>query len=259
MKKIVAESTALEGGVAAVLLQIAHPEVGRGVARHSDFTYRRLERARRSIIYIYCMTFGTPEEKRTITDATHKAHAHVKGDGYNANDVDAQLWVAATMYWSMVESYEMTLGRLDGERADRVYQEFSVMATSLRVPPERWPKDRNAFKVYWDDAISNLEVTDEAKAVARDVLDQKGLPWGWAWLYLTMKAPVSRIVTTEMLPENIRNEFNLPSTAYTRQMFRLITSINAVVLPLLPVSVREFPKNYYMADLRRRIATGARL
>lgn len=259
MKKIVSESVALELGLAAVLLQIAHPVVGRGVARHSSFTYRQIERARRSIVYIYAMTFGTPEEKRLITDATHRAHSHVKGENYDANDVEAQLWVAATMYWSMVEGYEMVFGRLDEERADRVYNEFSVMATALRVPPDRWPKNREAFKLYWDDMISRLEVTDEAKGVAKDVLAQKGLPFGVTWLYATIKGPFTRVLTTEMLPERIRNEFELPSTPYTRQMFRLITSTNAIVIPYLPVSLREFPKNFYMADFRKRVATGARL
>lgn len=259
MKKIVGESVSLEGGVAAVLMQIAHPEVGRGVARHSDFTYRRIERARRSVIYIYCMTFGTPEEKRLITDATHRAHAHVKGNGYNANDVDAQLWVAATIYWSMVESYQMVFGKLDDERAERVYQEFSVMATALRVPPEKWPNNCQAFKKYWDDAVSKLEVTEEAKAVAKDVLDKKGLPLGLTWAYATLKGPISRPITIEMLPEKIRNDFGIPSTAWTRQVYRLVTRVNAAVVPYLPVAVREFPKNYYMADLRKRIASGSRL
>jgi uncharacterized protein (DUF2236 family) len=123
MKKIVRESTSLELGVAAVLLEIAPLEVGKGVAHHSSFTYKRIERARRTVIYIYAMTFGTPEERRLITDATHRAHSHVKGKDYDANDVDAQLWVAATIYWTMVQSYELTFGKLDGERAERVYRE----------------------------------------------------------------------------------------------------------------------------------------
>jgi uncharacterized protein (DUF2236 family) len=89
---------------------IAHPQVAKGVSAHSYFTYRRIERARRSVVYIYCMTFGTPEGKRLISDATHRAHAQVKGKGYDANDVDAQLWVAATIYWSMVENYELVFG-----------------------------------------------------------------------------------------------------------------------------------------------------
>lgn len=259
MKRIVSESISLEGGVAAVLLQIAHPGVGKGVARHSDFQYRRLERARRTVIYIYCMTFGTPEEKRRITDATHRAHAHVKGADYDANDVDSQLWVAATIYWSMVESYEMVFGKLDDERGERVYREFSVMATALRVPPEKWPKDRAAFKVYWDDALTKLEISEEAKGVAKDVIDKKGLPWGITWLYATVKGPFSRPLTTEMLPEFVRNEFGIPSTTYSRAMARMVTGFNAAVTPWLPVAVREFPKNYYMADMRKRFAAGSRL
>ena len=148
---------------------------------------------------------------------------------------------------------------MEEERAERVYREFSAMATALRVPPEKWPKDSEAFRVYWDEMVSNLVITDEAKGVAKDVLDQKGLPWGFTWLYATVKGPVSRVVTTEMLPEHVRNEFGIPSTPYTRHMFRLITSVNAAVVPYLPVSVREFPRNYYMGDLRKRVATGQKL
>jgi uncharacterized protein (DUF2236 family) len=259
MKKIVGESISFELGAAAVLLQIAHPMVGKGVAAHSSFTYRRIERARRSIVYIYCMTFGTPEEKRIITDATHRAHSHVKGKDYNANDVDAQLWVAATIYWSIVLSYEMVFGKLEEERADRVFQEFSVMATALRVPPGKWPKDRAAFAIYWEEMLGQLEITDGVREIARDVMEQRGLPFGLTWMYATLKGPVARVMTVEMLPERIRNELGMPSTAYTRQMFRIITATNAMVVPYLPARVREFPKNYFMADMRRRIATGSRL
>lgn len=98
MKRTRSEFTSLEGGVAAALLQIAHPGVGNGITRHSGFQYRRVERARQTMTYIYSMTFGTPEERCCITDDTHRAHARVKGADYDANDVDYQLWVAATIY-----------------------------------------------------------------------------------------------------------------------------------------------------------------
>jgi uncharacterized protein (DUF2236 family) len=87
----------------------------------------------------------------------------------------------------VVESYEMVFRKLDDERAERVYQEFSVMATALRVSPDKWPKNRDAFKVYWEEAPTKLEVTDEARAVAKDVLDKKGLPWGLTWAYASLK------------------------------------------------------------------------
>lgn len=259
MRKIVAEQCAMNPGKAAVMLQIAAKGVGKGVSDHSSFTKRPVERARRSLVYIYCMSFGTPEERKRITDMTHRAHLRVKGSDYDANDVELQLWVAATIYWSMVYGYEEIYGPLDEEFADRVYREFSVMATGLHVPPEMWPKDRKEFQIYWDKAIDDLEITDEARAVAKDVMfPGTNMPWGF-WLLAKLLGPSQRIATIEYLPERVRNELGFPSTLYTRSMFWLKTSIDKVLYPWLPQSVRHAAKNYYMADFRSRLLKGSRL
>jgi uncharacterized protein (DUF2236 family) len=70
------------------------------------------------------------------------------------NDVDLRLWVAATIYWSLLTGYEEVLGKLDSQAADQVYKEFSIMATGLRVPLP--PADRLAFREYWDKTVSEL-------------------------------------------------------------------------------------------------------
>ena len=44
MRKIVGDAMSMAGGVAAVLLQIAQPGVGAGVAANSSFTVRPVER-----------------------------------------------------------------------------------------------------------------------------------------------------------------------------------------------------------------------
>ncbi|KAI1341458.1 hypothetical protein F5Y15DRAFT_431204 [Xylariaceae sp. FL0016] len=254
MRRIVAENCAMNPGAAAVLLQIASKGVGQGVADHSSFTKRPVERARRSMFYIYVMTFGTPEERRVVTDATHRAHSAVhKAGAYDANDVELQLWVAATMYWSLVLGYEEVYGKLDDDVADQVYEEFSVMATGLRVPPDKWPKDRNAFQAYWDDTLAKLEITEDAKKVALDVLyPKKNLPWG-LWLYAYISGPFTRTTTTELLPERPRNEFGFPSTLYTQYLYWFMSMYNRTVYPALPDSVRHFLKNHYMADFRKRV------
>lgn len=211
MKRIVGDMISMAGGVAAVLLQVAQPSVGAGVAAYSSFTVRPVERGRRSMIYIFVQAFGTPEERRYITDATHKSHETIKGRNagiaFDANDVDLQLWVAATTYWSLIESYEIAYGKLDRSRRERVYKEFSSMGTALFVPPEKWPKDLDAFDVYWKAQICNLKVTPEAYKVARSVLypakDLFKFKTLHLWLYIILNGPLSRIVTTEMLPEEV--------------------------------------------------------
>jgi uncharacterized protein (DUF2236 family) len=261
IKTILAENISMAGGPAAVLLQIANDKIGLAVSEHSSFTKRPVQRARRTLFYLYVMAFGTPEERRHITDATHAAHARVKdpGGAYEADDPDLQLWVAATIYWSLIVSYEEVYGALDDDTADQAYREFSIYATGLRVPPEMWPKDRVAFQEYWKTKIAGLEITEAAKAVGHDVLyPGSNLPWA-AWFYTRLTGHFSRITTTELLPESIRNEFGIHSTLYTRFMYWLMSLQSRTVYPLLPETIRHFGKDYHMRDLRRRIRTGARL
>ncbi|KAI0019782.1 hypothetical protein F4780DRAFT_771052 [Xylariomycetidae sp. FL0641] len=241
MRRLVAENCAMNAGAAAVLLQIANRGVGQGVWAHSSFRQRPVERARRSLFYIYVMAFGTAAERRVVGDATHRAHA--------------RLWVAATMYWSVVLGYEEVYGPLAAADADAAYEEFSVYATGLRVPPEMWPADRAAFRRYWDETLRGLEVTDEARQVARDVMyPQKNVPWG-LWVYAHLSGPWTRTTTTELLPERIRNELGFPSTVYSRNMYWLTRAYNKTVYPMMPEAVRHFLKNYHMEDFRKRVAS----
>jgi uncharacterized protein (DUF2236 family) len=260
MRAIVAENCCMTAGTAAVLLQISARGVGLGVSDHSSFTKKPVQRARRSLFYIYGMAFGSDEERRRLTDATHAAHSRVKGKDYDADDPALQLWVAATMYWSLVLGYEEVYGPLDDDTAEQVYREFSVMATGLRVSKDMWPADRAAFRTYWEKTVAELDITDEAKEVAQFVLypSARNLPWG-LWLYAKLTGPWNRIATAELLPERVRNELGLPSTAFTRNVYWLMNAYNRAVYPLLPTSVRHFAKNYYLKDLRARLARGGRL
>lgn len=94
--------------------------VGKGVENHSNFSYRPLDRLRTTMTFVYCMTFGTEDERRTVVDKVHRAHAPVKGAGYDANDTRLQLWVAATLYAVGTDMYgagAWSHGRKDGAEA----------------------------------------------------------------------------------------------------------------------------------------------
>ena len=76
IQTIVAEAGAPGPGAAAVLPRIAAKGVALGVATHSSLAIRPVERARRSIIYVYILAtvFGTATEGRIVTDAMYHAH-----------------------------------------------------------------------------------------------------------------------------------------------------------------------------------------
>ena len=67
------EAILLAGGARAILLQLALPAVGRGVAEHSDFTSDPLRRLRHTLTYLYVLVYGTPDEVARITGFVNRA------------------------------------------------------------------------------------------------------------------------------------------------------------------------------------------
>ncbi|KAL5360177.1 hypothetical protein BJX96DRAFT_164970 [Aspergillus floccosus] len=248
------ESIGQYGGLAALLLQVAHPGVGRGVHDHSEFAERQLDRGEKTAVFVYTMVYGTPEEKRLIRQWVNRAHARVKGregaEKYNANDPHLQLWVAATLYAAAINMYERLYGPFPPERAERIYQEYSVYATSLRVPVELWPKDRAAFwEYYWDVVENELEVVPEAKEITYHIMHPK-VPFGLR-LVVPLLLSINRSFAVDLLPAKISQGFGLKTEA--QRSDRFVQSVVLALYRVTPPFIRYFPKNYYMGRARTMV------
>jgi uncharacterized protein (DUF2236 family) len=138
--------------------------------------------------------------------------------------------------------------------------EFSSMATALHVPASRWPKDWTAFYVYWNDMLKQLKVSKEAKEVGSIVLDPTSglLKWKWfhLWVYMKINGPISRVITAELIPDEVKEKFGLKSTKRTRAVFGLWKGSMELFWRPQPRWVKEGVKNYYMWDMRKRIKEG---
>ncbi|KAH8881399.1 hypothetical protein GQ53DRAFT_888444 [Thozetella sp. PMI_491] len=254
MQKIVQEGILLAGGALAILLQVASPGVGAGVNEHSNFAYRVQDRLRTTLTYVYCMGFGTPNEKRAIVEMIHKAHAPVTGtlaDGttYKADDPDLQLWVAATLYATGLDVYQRVFGPVPEAEADQMYREYSIVASSLKVPPEMWPRTRADFWEYWDRMIATLEITDHARSVARDLLSLKNAP-----LKFRVLMPFVRLTTVEWMPERIREGYGLKVSRRKHAFYKVNEALVRAIYPALPMKLRTYPVKHYLADMRHRLA-----
>ena len=92
------------GGGCAILLQLAQPSVGRGVAEHSDFATRPYDRLINTLTYVTAVACGGDADIRAVHRSIGQAHARVHGEAtdalpaYSAFDPDLQLWVTATLY-----------------------------------------------------------------------------------------------------------------------------------------------------------------
>ena len=250
MRTVAREGALLAGGARAILLQIAHPAVGRGVAEHSDFAARPLDRLRATLTYVYCVTFGSPEEVQAVAASVNAAHRRVAGPGYRATDPELQLWVAATLYDTALLVYQELFGPLDSAVADDVYRQYAVLGTALQVPAGSWPSDRAAFGDYWRQMVDSLQVSDDARRVARDLLSAERAP-----VLLKAATPVNRFLTTAWLPEPIRRQYGLRWGGAQQRLYDTAMRVGGPVYRHLPVPVREAPKTWYLHDMRRRLAT----
>lgn len=225
------------GGARAILLQIADPVVGAAVAEHSDFVRRPMQRLRNTLTFVYAITFGTPEQAATVTRLVNRSHAGVTG----AADAARQLWVAATLYDTATLVHDALFGPLAPAEADEVYRAHAVLGEALQVSPGAWPSDRAAFARYWAAASAGLEVTDDARRVARELLHPLAVPW---WVRAGM--PLVRCLTAGMLPADLRAAYQLPDNP---RRYRAALGFVRVLARVTPRRLREWPSRYYLARL----------
>jgi uncharacterized protein (DUF2236 family) len=251
---VAAEALNLAGGGRALLLQIAHPAVGRGVVEHSDFADRMMDRLHATMTYVYASVFASPDELAYVQRSVNRAHGPVHAaadDGkpaYNAFDPQLQLWVAATLYDSMVTLYERLFGRLPLDEAERLYRDFAVVGSGLQVPPELWPADCRAFAEYWEATLATLHPTPDTKEVARQLLYSRGVPW-----WLRMLLPQARLVTAGLLPPRVRAEFGLAWDDRSQRRFDSWMRWTSRIYPRVPAFLRHRPKELYLKRLRDRM------
>jgi uncharacterized protein (DUF2236 family) len=217
------------GGPAAILLQVADPVVARGVVQHSGFADDPMRRLRHTLGYIYGITLGDDSQAGRAAAFVDRAHAGVEG----AADPDRQLWVAATLYRTGVDVHELLRGPMPAALADEVHAASAGLGTALQLPPGLWPADRAAFERYWMDAVAALEVGDDARAVARDVLHPRRVP-----LWVRAGMPLGRTLTAGLLPASIRDAYGLP---WRPRAFRRAVWVARLAARLTPRRLRELP------------------
>jgi len=241
----------LAAGGFAVLMQLADPAVAAGVARHSDFADRPVDRLRGTLTFVYAVVYGTPAQQAAVRRTVNRAHGPVRGDGdddgdvaYSAFDPDLQLWVAATLREGAMRMRALIYGPLDAVSAQNVQREYAMLGRALQVPEGAWPESVAEFDAYWSTTIAGLRVTPEARAVTRSLLRPRNAP---VWLTLVM--PLARLVTAGLLDPRLRSEFGFRWSPMQQRRFDRAVAVARVVWPRLPRSLRTLPKRYLLARL----------
>lgn len=233
VRRVDGERVLLLGGPRALLMQLAHPLVARGVAEHSDFRVDPFARLRRTLEATSAIVFGTVTTAEEAAATVRAVHDRVRGDGYEANDPALLLWVHATLVDTALRVHRRFLGGLSDVDAEQYYEESTLIAAVLGVPRSLQPVDLDGFCDYVRHMVATLQVSDDARRLARAVLSPR-LP-----VPLSPLARMGRDLTAALLPAPIRRQYGLSWTPVQAAAFDAACAASRLTLPRVPSALRR--------------------
>jgi uncharacterized protein (DUF2236 family) len=234
------EGVMLLGGPRALLLQLADPAVAAGVADHSGFERNPFARLVGTLDAMTAIAFGPPELARSTLGRLEALHARVTGSTpagapYQASDPVLQWWVLATLIDTVLAVERRYLGRLRPEERERYYAESRRMADAFGIPSILVPEDLGAFRAWMRQRVVTLEVSDQARRLARSILRPP----------IRFVPPPTfellELVTVDLLPAPLRAAYGLPWDGRRRALLRVSQVGVRAILPRLPAMFRTLP------------------
>jgi uncharacterized protein (DUF2236 family) len=109
--RVIGDAAAFVGGVRALLVQTAHPEVVAGVEQHSRYRDDPLGRLSRTSVYVTETTYGAMPEVEAAVGAVRAAHRPVHGRSerdrpYSAGTPELAAWVHNVLTDSFLAAYQ---------------------------------------------------------------------------------------------------------------------------------------------------------
>jgi uncharacterized protein (DUF2236 family) len=240
------EALVFLGAGRALLLQLSHPWVATAIAQHSSALADPIGRFHRTFEIVFTLVFGSLDRAIAMARRLHCRHAAISGampaglgpypagSRYLANEVEALMWVHATLLDTALMAYERVLPPLAAESRERYFADGRQLGALFGIPLDRQPPDATAFARYFDrmTASEQLNVGPEAREIAARVLAGAG------------RLPVPRWyrdVTAALMPEHLRAAFELPFGEEERR--RAARAIGAIrrLYPALPARLRQVP------------------
>jgi uncharacterized protein (DUF2236 family) len=244
------EAVLAVGGLRAIVLQVAHPAVGHGVADHSAFAEDPVARLTATLSFVYVVADGDERLVARTARAVGRAHRPVvsgSGDAvpYDARDPELQRWVAATLHETSLRMAELIWGPLPRPLADELLALSGRFGTVLGMPAALWPADMTAFDRYYRDATAALRFDAATAAVIRELVAARRAP---AWVRWSMPALVA--LTAPLLPPSLRAQLGWQRVPGERAVAAAVRVL-APVYRAAPRSLRTLPSRRYTAAARR--------
>jgi uncharacterized protein (DUF2236 family) len=168
--RVIGDTAAFVGGIRALLVQAAHPEVVAGVEQHSRYRSDPFGRLNRTSFYVTETTYGSRPEVEAAVAEVRSAHRPVRGESargtpYSAAHPELAAWVHNVLTDSFLVAYQ-TFGpeRLSVIEADQFVTEQATIGELLGASP--LPPTANELSEWVSQHPALCVSDDQANATA---------------------------------------------------------------------------------------------
>ncbi|MEO6652130.1 MAG: oxygenase MpaB family protein [Ilumatobacteraceae bacterium] len=168
--RVIGDASAFVGGIRALIVQTAHPEVVAGVEQHSRYRTDPLGRLTRTSYYVTETTYGAMPEVEQAVAMVRLAHRPVhgrseRGEPYSAGNPPMAAWVHNVLTESFLAAYQ-AYGRepLTVEEADQFVEEQTRIGGLLDADP--LPTTASELATWVTDHTALAATTDLRHAIS---------------------------------------------------------------------------------------------
>ena len=242
------EAIVFLGGGRAALLQLAHPFVAHAIDQHSKTRDDVAGRFRRTFENVFTMTFGALDDACNAARRVHNIHSRIHGEigedigafargtPYHANDLQALLWVHATLMHSALQVIELVIRPLSAAERDAYYDDTRRFAYLFGIPDSALPVDWTAFDAYFHRMVASSEIAvggparEMARFLFRPPRPAQAPLFGWL-----------EQLTCGLLPAELRAGYGLRYGRRERAVFAASIAALRPAVRLLPRGLRYLP------------------
>ena len=264
--RVIGHPVSIVGGLRSLMVQALHPLAMAGVAQHSDYRHRPLDRLRRTSHYVAATTFGDRATADAAAARVRAVHSRVRGidpvtgTAYSADDPDTQLWVHCVEWHSFLAAYRAYgTSRLSAEEEDRYIAEGAPIAALLGVAEETVPHSVDEMRAYLARVRPHLCVIDSTRDAIGFVLIP---PMTRELIPLQVPLRVTAAAAVAIIPRDLRRLAGIGQPRLVDGLLRAAVppAAAALRLPLLrdAPSLVLGPESHELGrQARRRLAEAA--
>jgi uncharacterized protein (DUF2236 family) len=227
------------GGVAAVILELAHPLVRAAIWQRSSFRLHPMGRLQRTGLAAMVTVYGARSISEPMIAGVVRMHAKIEGKtaaglAYSANDPRLLSWVNATAAFGFGQAYSRYVEVLNAPETDALYAESAMtskMYGALHSPHSRTELD-SLFALMHEELEPSSVVFQFLEIMRKTPALPKALRW---------MQPTFVRAAVDLIPSELRLRLGLTETYGMRSWDRAVVMLagatsNRIMLPHSPAT-----------------------